>query len=154
MAMKVIFTVLLGLAVSLSLVAMNPKWRLTMKQAVLGETRTILAKVESPLQPGGPSLKVFKIKTGEDLSLEIYKSIDGGQEFALIQRISLPEHMDGFFTFQGNATNLALADIDRDGFVEILAPTFDDQGVARLSAFKYDPSAQGFQKMTASNLEP
>lgn len=149
MGLKIIFVVLILTAASLSVVAINPRWRQSLKKTLVGEERTILAKAEGSIQAGGPPFKIFKIKTGEDISLEIFSSTDGGHEFVLNQKIDLQERTDGYFTFRGNATNLALADIDSDGFTEILSATFDDQGVPRLNAFKYDPAIHSFHRMEA-----
>lgn len=149
MGLKIIFVVLILTAASLSVVAINPRWRQSLKNALVGDERTILAKTEGPIQAGGPPFKIFKIRTGEDISLEIFSSVDGGKEFVLNQKIDLQERIDGYFTFRGNATNLVLADIDSDGFNEILSATFDDQGVPRLNAFKYDPTIRTFSRMEA-----
>jgi hypothetical protein len=149
MALKVIISILFLTAASLSVVAINPRWRQNLKKSFIGEDRKILAKAEGKLQAGGPSFKIFKIKTGEDISLEVYSNAAGESEFLLKQKIDLQERTDGYFTFQGNATNLALADIDSDGFSEIISATFDDQGVPRLNAFKYDPVLHTFHRMEA-----
>ena len=149
MVLRIIIGILTLLAVSLSVVATNPRWRSDLKRVLSGEQRKILAKAEANLQPGGPQMKIFKIKSGEEISLEIFSSPDGGSNFTLAQKITLEEKSDGYFNFQGNATNLALADIDNDSYFEIMAPTFDDQGVARLNTYKYDQSTHSFQKMDA-----
>jgi hypothetical protein len=153
MLKKSIFVILFLVASGLSVVAINPRWRAELKKNLVGEERKILAKTEGYLKVEGDFLKVFKIRTGADLSLEVYLRTDSA-EFVLDQKINLAEKTDGYFTFQGNATNLVLADIDGDGISEIVSATFDDQGVPRLNAFKYDPSINQFTRMEAPpNLE-
>lgn len=147
MILKIIIGILTFLALSLSIVATNPKWRAEIKKTMTGNQRKILAKAESDLQPGGPAIKVFKIQSGEELSLEIFSNSGPDNQFILKQKIILDEKTDGYFNFQGNATNLALADIDNDSYFEIMAPTFDEQGIARLNTFKYDTNTHSFKKM-------
>lgn len=147
MAQKIIILLLIILSASLSVVATHPRWRESLRRLITTNDRSILAITEGSLQPGGPMIKILKIRSNNQISIEIYQSPDGGNQYNLIQSLSTPDRTDGYFTFQGNATNLALGDIDQDGFFEILVPTFDDQGVARLHTFKYDPNLQRFSLM-------
>lgn len=134
---NVIFGLLLVISLSLLAIATNPKWRSAVKQKLTGNERKLVAKVVGLLKPEGPEIQVFKVKNGEELLLEIYLKTDPSQNFKWVQTESLPENSDGYFSFQGNATNLALGDIDQDLVTEILAPTYDHTGVARLNIFKF-----------------
>ncbi len=39
---------------------------------------------------------------------------------------------------------LAVVDLDGDGKMELLSPTFDEQMLARLNPYHYSPEAEGF----------
>jgi len=67
----------------------------------------------------------------------------------LLAKITLPEKRDGYFQLKGNATNLGLVDVDGDSILEIIAPTFDDQMVARLNIYKFNADTKGFDRMNA-----
>ena len=58
----------------------------------------------------------------------------------LLGSIKLPDQRDGYFYFQGKATNLALDDLDGDEVLEIIVPSFGEIFRARLNIFKYDQS--------------
>lgn len=146
---EVILIVTLGLvAMTLIIVAVIPSLRSRIKEALLASDREVIAKVSGSLTPQGPKVTVLKIKSGAHLSLEIY-SVDENQNLSLMTKIPLFESRDGHFLLQGNATNLALTDVDKDGNPEIVAPTYDEQIVPRLNIFKYNPQTQGFDRMTA-----
>jgi hypothetical protein len=63
----------------------------------------------------------------------------------LIDRVLLPDKHDGLFNFEGHVTRLAIADIDQDGTMELLAPTFDQQLVPHLNVFRYNKDLKKFE---------
>lgn len=135
------------LAMSVTVVAVIPSLRSQVKELFSSQNRTILAKVNGNIGPLGPKVTALKIRSGDDLSLEIYDDTQDG--LALISKINLSEKRDGYITVQGNATNLALIDVDHDGLLEIVAPTYDDQMVPRLNIFKYNPATKTFDRVNA-----
>ncbi|MEO0337188.1 MAG: hypothetical protein AAF202_12400, partial [Pseudomonadota bacterium] len=67
-------------------------------------------------------------------------------ESLLAERLSQLDGNDAVSHFQsGNATQLAVIDVDDDGSFELMAPTFDDQLVAHLNIFKYNPVLKRFE---------
>lgn len=139
-----IFLVLVALAVTA--IAIIPSWRQGVRDLFTPDTRRILAKVTGDLTGQGMRVTVLKIQTRDSLILEIYDD-SKTDENPLMTRITLPEKRDAYFQLKGNATNLALADIDNDGLLEIIAPTFDDQMVARLNIYKFNPTTRGFERV-------
>ena len=87
------------------------------------------------------------IKNKNSLSIEVYDQ--DAEEMTLIAKIPLNETRDAYFSAKGNATNLALTDVDSDGALEIVAPTYDDQMIPRLNIFKYNPETKSFDRVTA-----
>lgn len=136
--------ILAVVAMTLTTIAVVPSLRTKVKEAFTHEDREILAKVNGRISPDGPELSVLKIKRGGKLSVEVYEVNSSGN--VLLTKLSLFEARDGFVSLKGSATNLALADLDKDGVQEIVAPTYDDQMVPRLNIFKFNESSKTFDR--------
>lgn len=109
--------------------------------------RTILAKTSGDLTGRQDMVTVLKVKTHEGLALEIYKTPLGGQDEALMDRLQLDEDRDAFVNIRSKITNLALMDLDGDGNLEIMAPTYDENLVPRLHVFTYDAKQDKFIRL-------
>ncbi|ASD65259.1 hypothetical protein [Bdellovibrio bacteriovorus] len=141
------------IAMALTVVAVVPSLRGKVKDAFLSSERKIVAKVDGTLGPDGPKVVVLKIQSRNSLNLEVYDAAAEG--LTLMARLPLYETRDGFVLVQGNATNLALTDVDKDGTFEIVAPTYDEQMVPRLNIFRYNPHTKSFDRATApEGFEP
>lgn len=140
--------VLALVAMALMTVAVVPSLRTAVKGALLPETRNVLAKVSGKLNAEGPKLMILKIKSQGTLSLEVFTMEDSGS-LSLLAKLPLFANKDGYFHLQGSATNLALTDVDKDGTLEIVAPTYDDQMVPRLNVFRFNPETHTFDRATA-----
>ncbi|MGE5085702.1 MAG: hypothetical protein ACM3MG_05330 [Bacillota bacterium] len=136
------------IAMAVTTVAVIPSLRTSVKEALSLENREILAKVSGSLTKNGPKVTVLKIKTKNYLELEIYNTSEG-EGLTLMAKIPLSETRDGYFSLKGNATNLAITDVDNDGISEVVAPTYDDQMIPRLNIFKYNPQTKGFDKVSS-----
>ncbi|MEN0058421.1 MAG: hypothetical protein AAGB31_06270 [Bdellovibrio sp.] len=134
-------------AMALVTVAVVPSLRGWVKDLVVNSERTILAKAHGAISPEGPLITVLKIKNKDALSLEVYSESPEG--LVLMAKLPLFETRDGYFLLQGNATNLAIADVDKDGSMEIVAPTYDEQMVPRLNVFRYNSQTHSFDRATA-----
>jgi len=139
---------LLLVALIVTAVAITPSWRQAVRDLVSPEQRVILAKVTGDLTGQGLQVMVLKIQVRDSLILEIY-SVENSEENAMMAKIVLPEKRDAYFQLKGNATNLGLADVDNDGTLEIIAPTFDDQMIARLNIYKFNSATRSFDRLNA-----
>lgn len=140
-------------AMGMIVVAVVPSLRGRVKDAFLNTERKILSKVDGSLSKEGPKIVVLKIRSGNSLLLEVYDDTPEG--LTIMARLPLYETRDGFVLLQGSATNLALSDVDKDGTLEIVAPTYDDQMIPRLNVFRYNPATKSFDRATApDNFEP
>jgi hypothetical protein len=139
---------LLLLALLVTAVAITPNWRQGVRDFFLPEQRMILAKVSGDLTGQGLHVMVLKIQMRDTLVLEVY-NVEKPEESTLMARIVLPEKRDAYFQLKGNATNLGLADVDNDGTLEIIAPAFDDQMIARLNIYKYNSGTHSFDRLNA-----
>ena len=138
------FTFVALFAASL-LCALHPDVRSQVRNSILSDYRMVVSSAKGDLLSDGTAFSIMKIKTRTDLFLEVYRTADGKHE--LVEKIHMPEQRDGYFSFNGEATNLAVSDIDGDGRPEILVPSFDRDLVGHLNVFRFDPGAKNFQKV-------
>ena len=103
----------------------------------------LLSIVHGDLMNDGSSVKVVKIKTAEGIVLEFYSNAENGTRH-LITRSIIPNTRDGFFDHRGQAVQLAVVDLDGDGKMELLSPTFDANMLARLNPYYYSPEQETF----------
>ncbi|MNL29108.1 hypothetical protein D3C87_1507820 [compost metagenome] len=143
----ILLSLLAAIAMAVTTVAVVPSLKNKARDFFVKGDRSILAKVEGSLTADGPRVTVLKIKTQGELSVEVYEQKDEGLH--LMSRLTLDENRDGYFSLQGNATNLALTDVDGDGVMEVVAPTYDDQMVPRLNIFKYNAEAKSFDRVNS-----
>lgn len=139
---------LLLVALLVTAVAITPSWRQAVRDLLSPEQRVILAKVSGDLTGHGLHVMVLKIQTRDSLVVEVY-NVENPEQSTLMARIVLPEKRDAYFQLKGNATNLGLADVDNDGTLEIIAPAFDDQMIARLNIYKFNSSTRSFDRLNA-----
>lgn len=133
-----------GLFVFMLIAALHPDVRSAVRGTVSPNFRNVVSTAQADLAGNGSQMTIVKIKTQDSLILEVYEpTADGAQK--LVERIKLADKKDGFFTFNGQATNLAADDIDGDGKAEILAPSFDKNLVGRLNIYRYDSESRGFR---------
>lgn len=125
--------------------SLHPSARSHMRGLLAKDYRTIVSTATGNLN-GTSEFTVIKVKTRNALNLEVYENKEDGSS-RLIERIEMPDAKDGYFNFNGQATNLAIADIDNDGKAEILAPSFDQNLVGRINIYQYNNEANSFQRI-------
>jgi hypothetical protein len=126
--------------------AIHPDARSGIRDSILSDYRVLVSSAHADLSGKGSDYTIAKIKSRSSLFLEIYENEKDGRT-TLVQKIEIPDAKDGYFNFNGSATNLALADIDQDGSMEILAPSFDRDLVGRLNIFRFNPEAGFVEKV-------
>lgn len=140
---------LIGLFLLVHIIALNDNFKEQIQTAVLPDKRKLLSTIDAFLKDG-TKIKVVKIKTKKGIFLEVYDSSNTHHQ-PLITRIQVPNKKDGFFFYQGQMTNLALEDLDGDLKVEILVPGFDENLVAHLNIYKFDPQTSSLTLVTNPN---
>lgn len=144
-----------ALAVSAMAIVLHPDLRTYARSVVRQDFRTVVSTARGDLTGTGSLYTVAKVKTRDNMYLEIFQTIaDGAPQ--LVERIELADSRDAFFNFNAGegatndktiTSNLAIADIDGDGRPEILAPTFDRNLVGRLNVVRYNDSTNGFSQI-------
>jgi hypothetical protein len=127
-------------------VALHPDVRTQVRGTIVKDYRTVVSTAKGHLAGDEREFTVAKVKTRESLSLEIFEMMANGNQ-KLVEKIVMNDAKDGYFNFNGQATNLAIDDIDGDGRPEILAPSFDSNLVGRLSVYNYDQNSGNFQRI-------
>ncbi|GIL18814.1 MAG: hypothetical protein BroJett040_25650 [Oligoflexia bacterium] len=141
--------------VSLGLASINliPSWREKIHALFLHEQRVVLAKAAGDITGKGDQYSFVKVQTADTISIEAYEVSPKDGKVVFKSRTILPEKRDGYFTYKGNATNLALIDIDSDGTLEILAPSYDENLVPRLHVYKYDITSGAFEMLGPDHIQ-
>ncbi len=150
---KALSATLIVVAMLVTTVAVIPNLRAKVKALFDSSDRQILAKVHGKLSGDLFDITILKISSPDGLSLEIYAQEQQDGSLKQIGQFNLNDKRDAFFSFQGNATNLALTDVDNDGTLEIVAPTYDDQMAAHLNVFKYNSTIKSFERMTNAPIQ-
>lgn len=120
-----------------------PSWRTSVQEYFTKPEHDILATAEGDLLGDGSNCKVIKYMGSEGVYVEIRKlKPDGNSD--LVDRVLMPDKHDGLFNFQGHVTRLAIYDIDQDGKLEVLAPTFDNQLIPHMNILKYNSDSRHF----------
>jgi len=145
---------LLGLiAMALIIITTVPQFREKVQANFqTSEKRVILAKATADFNGKGLNLTVIKVKWKDQIIIEIFPYNNLKEENSMFDRIVLSNSQDAYFSFQNNSTNLAIADVDNDGLLEILVPTYDIEQNARLNTFKLRDDERGFERMGINEL--
>lgn len=106
-------------------------------------SRQVLATANGDFMGDGQEMFLIKIKENRQVFLEVYFKTKENLRF--FQRLTLAGPLDGYFTFQGEATNLVITNLDPDSPLEILVPSFDEEFVAHLQVIKFSVLTQKFE---------
>lgn len=145
--MNLLFLMMASLVLIVSIVTSVPEWRQKVRSWVQSPYREVLAKARADLTGQGDLVNVIKLKTQDGITVEVYAQDMESDHERFLARLRFDERRDGHFNIKGQATNLAIFDIDHDGIQEIIVPVFDENLIPRLHVFKFDPAGKVFVKM-------
>jgi len=141
-----LFSVAFAAAVLSSLPVIQNK----IQQMFPSENRRLLAKIQSFYGPEQAKYLLLKIANDSGLSIEIYQEqADSGQPL-LKQKFELLHDSDAYMTLDKNATNFALSDVDKDGQMDLLAPSVDRNGDLRLNTYRFNSELKSFEPLRDS----
>ena len=137
---------LIALFAGMLVAALHPDVRSEVRGAIVQDYRTVVSTAQGHLAGDNRNYIVAKVKSRDSLSLEVFEmNADGTQK--LVEKIVMPDVKDGYFNFNGRATNLAIDDLNGDGHWSIIAPSFDANLVGRLNVYNFDPNTHSFQRI-------
>ena len=103
----------------------------------------LLSTVVGDISGEGHYFKVLKFRTKQGVRMEFLKYHSNGIK-ELVREVNLPGPYNGFFEYRGHSVQLAMGDINGDGLMEVMAPTFDQNLKARLNVYYYHKDHQSF----------
>jgi hypothetical protein len=137
---------LLVIAMLAAVASSFPAVQLRVKETFFKADRVVLAKINTFYGIEQKEYLILKLKDEAGLQIEIYEmDSEGGQTFK--QKFELTQDADAYITLDKNTTNLALSDVDKDGVLDILAPSVDRNGNLRLNAFRFNIEFNSFEPL-------
>lgn len=111
------------------------------------DPRIVLAKINAFFGVEQNEYLILKIKDTYGIQIEIYDAKDESKP-VFKQKFELSQDSDAYITLDKNTTNLALSDVDKDGQLDIIAPSVDRNGNLRLNTFRYNFELQYFEPLS------
>ena len=109
----------------------------------------LLSSIANDIDGQGNYIKALKFKTHKGIQLEfIQVGLDGTKKVLPTKHI--PHPYNGFFEYRGDSVHLAIGDVDGDGVMEIMAPTFDKNLTPHLNVYYYDKNINTFDRKKSS----
>lgn len=96
----------------------------------------LLAVVYGDVAGDGTFVKVLKFKTKDGIRIEFLKQDYDGMKTLIAQK-DIHHPYNGFFEYRGNSVQLAMGDVNGDGIMEVMAPSFDKNLIAHLNVYSY-----------------
>lgn len=111
-----------------------------------GEERKVLAKVFADY--GHKIYVIFKVKTRDGIALEIFEKDVSHDQQNFKQRFILTDDSEAYLMVNNDSMNLGLVDVNKDGQMDIVAPTVDKNGNSRLNVYEYNKDLNQFLPYT------
>lgn len=112
--------------------------------------RKILSKIYT--EYADHQYTVLKIKTAQSIEIEIYEKEKSSNQQILKQKFNLNDDSEAYLMINSSALNLSLIDVNKDGFLDIVAPTVDKFGNSRLNVFVYNSDIDQFTLSLPSDI--
>ena len=109
--------------------------------------RQILAKITGFYGADQTEYLILKIKDEFGIQIEIYEKRKENSQQIFKQKFELSQDTDAYITLDKNTTNLALSDVDKDGQLDLLAPSVDRNGNLRLNSFSFNTELNSFEPL-------
>jgi hypothetical protein len=108
------------------------------------DERVVLAKINSFYGAEHQEFLILKLKDAFGVQIEIYEVKPDAQN-VFRQKFEFIQDSDAYITLDKSTTNLALSDVNKDGQLEIIAPSVDRNGNLRLNTFRYNKDLKIFE---------
>lgn len=149
----ILFAFLMTGSLFFSVINFNEDWRETFHSIFLEDFREVLAQARGDLLGDGKIFLVVKVKTKSTLSIEVFEPDLNTHDFILKTKATLPEKRDGHMIYHENSTNLLLLDVNQDGALEIVAPTYDENLIPRVRVYKLNRDSNSLDLLNQSDIK-
>lgn len=139
--------VLIAVAVITAVASSIPSVQNYVKSLLSKPERHILAKVTGYYGTNQNEFLILKLKDEFGIQIEIYETNKETSQQVFKQKFELTQDTDAYITLDKNTTNLALSDVDKDGQLDVLAPSVDRNGNLRLNAFRFNAGLNSFEPL-------
>lgn len=146
----VLTVILLAVAALIAVLSALPSVQSKVRSWLNSEQRQVLAKITAYYGVEQEKYLVLKIKDSFGISVEIYQEPEEGPQ-VLKQKFEMLNDSDAFITLDRNSTGLALSDANKDGQLDIIAPSVDRNGNLRLNTFSYNNDLGVFEQLLESH---
>lgn len=109
--------------------------------------RQILAKITGFYGTNQTEYLILKLMDEYGIQIEIYEKNKETNQQIFKQKFELTQDTDAYITLDKNTTNLALSDVDKDGQLDLLAPSVDRNGNLRLNSFRFNADLNSFEQL-------
>jgi hypothetical protein len=138
---------LVVIAVLTAIASSMPSVQNTFREAFLSPERQVLARLTGFYGIAQTEYLILKIKDESGLQIEIFEKPNDGSPQKFKQKFELIQDTDAYITIDKSSTNLALSDVNKDGQLEILAPSVDRNGNLRLNSFQFNSEFNTFEPL-------
>ncbi|MCZ0932125.1 MAG: hypothetical protein OXJ52_03120 [Oligoflexia bacterium] len=118
------FLILLSIFINFVFVTQPLKIKSRVSQIYKKNLRQTLSRVEGPLTEIGMDIRVLKVKQEDKIYLE-FLSKKANNSYWFINSVELKGSREAYFDYHGDPSSLLLVDADKDGLLDVVAPTFD-----------------------------
>jgi hypothetical protein len=148
---KQLSLLLIALAVIIAVASSLPAVQNRVKAVFAKPERHILAKVTGFYGVEQNEYLILKLKDESGIEIEIYEKNKETSQQIFKQKFELAQDTDAYITLDKNTTNLALSDVDKDGQLDVLAPSVDRNGNLRLNSFRFNSVLNSFEPLQESS---
>lgn len=142
--------ILLILAIGAAVLSSLPLVQNKIQSYLSKDSRQVLARVNAFYDVDQKEYLILKIKDSFGIQVEIYE-VKGESQQIFKQKFELTQDSDAYITLDKNTTNLALSDVDKDGQLDILAPSVDRNGNLRLNTYRFNLELNSFEPLVELN---
>lgn len=116
------------------------------RSKLLPKKESLLSVIHGDVTGEGDNIHVLKFKTPQGIRIEFLRENEDTGFREVIFKTEIKNHYNGFFEYRGQSVQLGMSDVDGDGVMEILAPSFDTQLMAHLKVYTYDERFNNFRE--------
>ncbi len=141
-----IFIILSAILLCLSgVIAFSPKVQKKISDRFTETDRKVLTVLSANLINNGNDFKILKVRENNQLKIEVFTFDNKKKKHSLVDQVVLKYKQDGFYKFGTEATNLFTHDLNNDGILEIIAPTFSPKLKPHLNIVSLNPTSMSLE---------